>query len=29
MFSAPRQLLFTRNDSLMAQKVNPFHEGVP
>src|SRR5215813_12959684 len=29
MFSAPRHLLFTRNDSLMAQKVNPFYECVP
>jgi serine/threonine protein kinase len=29
MFSAPRHLLFTRNNSLMAQKVNPFHECVP
>jgi len=29
MFSAPRHLLFTRNNSLMAQKVNPFYECVP
>ena len=29
MFSAPRHLLFTRNDSLMARKVNPFYECVP
>ena len=29
MFSAPRHLLVTRNDSLMAQKVNPFYECVP
>jgi serine/threonine protein kinase len=25
----PRHLLFTRNDSLMAQKVNPFYECAP
>src|SRR5262245_41403799 len=29
MFSAPCRLLFTRNDSLMAQKVNPFYECAP
>src|SRR5262245_27500 len=29
MFSAPRHLLFKRNKSLMAQKVNPFYECVP
>jgi serine/threonine protein kinase len=28
MFSPPRHLLFTRNNSLIAQKVNPFHECV-
>ena len=29
MFSAPRHLLFTHNNSLITQKVNPFHKCGP